>query len=166
MGLVSRHHSGFSASRDFVMLTRSQQDASFYGAMHALLAGASADGGERDIPVAERELSPLTPIAMNRRTMDRRPFSCPQLMAPYDGKDLPSQSKFRLTECYDISTTGFGFLADQIPDSQFVVIALGTVPFSFFSAEIVHVDRLEVSAASKFQVGCRFLQRLNSLSSE
>lgn len=148
------------------MLTRSQQDASFYGAMHALMlrAGAEVEGlPARAIP---SDLPEFAKCVMNRRATDRQPFSCPQLLAPFDGQELPSHAKFRLTECYDISTDGFGFLAERIPDSQFVVIALGTVPFSFVSAEIVHVDRQEVEGEVQFKIGCRFLERLGKLSSE
>ena len=144
------------------MLTQSQQDASFYGLVSGLLNQqedepdqvVDADGQK---PWTMREES-----ADDRRGFGRRSFACPQLVAPYDGKELPAQASFRLVDCIDICSSGFSFLTDKIPDQQYLVIALGTVPFAFVTAEVLHIQRQEDNPAEPFRVGCQFLKRIPS----
>lgn len=100
-------------------------------------------------------------VTVERRKGDRHAYTCSQLMAPYDGWTLPKQADFRLMPCQDISPTGFSFLSQERPEYEHLVIALGTVPFKFFSAQVMHVKFADSSAAGLYVVGCRFLHRLS-----
>lgn len=95
-----------------------------------------------------------------RRGEERRCYGCVQLLAPYDGETLPVQSDFRQVRCRDLSPAGFSFLSYRQPRTNFVVIALGAVPFKFFAAEIVHISLSEDEHGQDFLIGCRFVTRL------
>ena len=140
------------------MVTPTQQDASFFGSIHSLLQ-QQAESAAR--PLGARRAHPEERV-FDRRASNRRPYNCPQLVAPYDGRSLPAQAAFRLVDCQDISPSGFSFLSESVPDYQYLVIALGIVPFAFFSAEIVRVEQLPGPAAESIRVGCRFLQRIGT----
>ena len=64
--------------------------------------------------------------------------------------------------CRDLSSTGFSFVSYRQPQTDYVIIALGAVPFKFFVAEIAHVSRAETLNTTNFLVGCRFLRRVPS----
>lgn len=127
-----RHERGVGMSTNF-------DDATFFDMIHRLL-------GEQDEP----------PPA-ERRQGSRRPFDCVQLLAPYEGA-LPAQADFRLVRCQDISPHGFSFVAEREPHYRFVIVALGTIPFTFFVAEIMRVTPQDFGAP--LLVGCRFVRRL------
>lgn len=97
-----------------------------------------------------------------RRVAERRVFECVQLLAPFDGDQMPSQEDFRQVLCRDLSATGFSFVTYRQPPTDFVIIALGAVPFKFFVAEIAHTSRAETANTTNFRVGCRFVRRLES----
>ena len=100
-----------------------------------------------------------------RRTQVRRPYQCVQLLAPYDGSKLPAQADFRQVLCQDLSENGFSFMSYRRPETRFVIVALGAVPFLFFVAELVHIESITGSADYEFKVGCRFTQRVDNPSS-
>ena len=95
-----------------------------------------------------------------RRTQARRPYRCVQLVAPYNGRDLPVQAEFQQVECQDLSERGFSFKTSERPQTPGVIVALGAIPFRFFVAEIRRVDFTEFDLNYRFQVGCRFVRRL------
>lgn len=95
-----------------------------------------------------------------RRHDERRAYRCIQLMAPFDGQRLPSQAAFRAVRCHDISATGFSFYADDQPATDMVIIALGTVPFTFFAAEIVRITESSDKTHGRYTIGSRFVQRI------
>jgi len=99
-------------------------------------------------------------LGSDRRTNDRRPYECLQLVAPYDGVSLPGQEAFRQERCNDLSSTGFSFISTRRPATSKVVVALGQVPFLFFVAEIVHVHDVASDFGDEFFVGCHFLHRV------
>lgn len=133
-------------------MTTPAPDATTFGSIQALLQqqGLAAVA----VPQPARGVEQ----GFGRRTSNRRPYACPQLLAPYDGQSLPPQAAFRLVDCQDISPSGFSFLSANEPQSPFVMIALGQVPFSFFSAEIVRVEPLTGQADEQMRVDCRFLR--------
>ena len=96
----------------------------------------------------------------NRRDQVRHPYRCVQLMAPYDGRELPTQAAFRRVQCRDISPRGFSFFADERPDYQYMIVALGPIPFTFLSARVVHTEARQCDDPSGYQVGCRFIDRI------
>jgi len=97
-----------------------------------------------------------------RRNQVRRPYQCVQLLAPYDGNKLPVQADFRQVQCQDLSENGFSFMSYRRPDTRWVIVALGAVPFLFFAAEIVHIGSVDVHPEYEFQVGCRFTRRVTA----
>lgn len=99
-------------------------------------------------------------LGSDRRTNDRRPYQCLQLVAPYDGESLPGQDAFRKERCNDLSASGFSFVSTRRPATAKVVVALGQVPFLFFVADIVHVHAVESDFGDEFFVGCRFVNRV------
>lgn len=99
---------------------------------------------------------------IERRGADRRPFTCVQLVAPFDGTSLPDQADFQHVECRDISTTGFACHTPRPLSEPYVVIALGQVPFTFVVAEVTHTKQVDRPAGGKQHVtGCRFVRRLH-----
>ena len=97
-----------------------------------------------------------------RRGEPRNKYDCIQLIAPYDGYTMPSQAQFRRAHCRDLASGGFSFFAEQPPEEDKLVVALGTVPFAFFVAEVVRVTRADVDHTGSHLVGCRFVERLET----
>lgn len=96
-----------------------------------------------------------------RRGGERRRYVCTQLLAPYDQGELPQQADFRQVRCRDISPTGFSFRSYRRPETQYVVVALGAIPFKFFVAEIVRANRVQSENGLEYLIGCRFVRRLS-----
>ena len=96
----------------------------------------------------------------NRREGERHPFPCQQLMAPYDGTELPGTDELRFVQCYDISPQGFSFYFNEKLETDLVIIGLGRIPFQFFVAEVVRVRSTYSSSEQLYHVGCRFVRRL------
>ena len=126
------------------MLSQLEADSNLFSMIHSLLD----------------EQAPLGTV--ERRGGDRRVYACPQLLAPYDGWTLPSQADFRLVQCQDISPSGFSFISKQRPEYEHLIIALGTVPFTFFAAQVMHAKTTAAIPGRPYLVGCKFLNRLTS----
>ena|SRR5436190_11813752 len=103
----------------------------------------------------EKETSPR-----ERRKNKRRKFGCWQLVAEFDGENLPLQRDFELFEFCDISLSGIAFEAEERPLSNDLVLALGNMPFEFFHARIVRV--VSSPNSSKLHIGCKLIKRLCS----
>ena len=84
------------------------------------------------------------------------------MLAPYDGRNLPVQADFRQVQCHDISPRGFFFFLPERPDYEHLVVALGAVPFTFFSAQIMHAKETVHGSIAQFLVGCRFTDRIEA----
>ena len=96
-----------------------------------------------------------------RREVDRHPYRCVQLLAPYDGENLPDQQSFRQVLCHDLSPNGFSFYSYRTPETPQLIIALGKVPvIKFFIAEVKRVNSSDTDHGHEYQVGCRFMRRL------
>ncbi len=101
-----------------------------------------------------------SPAGPERRQSHRHSFDCIQLVAPYDGRRLPSQAEFCKVRCQDLSRSGFSYYCRDLPKTKFVIIALGNLPFRFYVAEIVHCKPLTPCGDERYLVGCRLLQRM------
>ena len=124
------------------MQTPEKLDAAFYDMIHHLIEAQSIDlGGER-------------------REGERRDYEHVQLLAPYRDSTMPVQADFHQARCQDISPTGFSFHAWDRPDFERVVVALGTVPFVFFIAEVVHVREIHNNGTPQYLIGCQFVERI------
>lgn len=97
---------------------------------------------------------------LERRTGARREFSCLQWVAPYRDGKLPEAAEFTRVQCIDLSEGGFSYLAHQLPEHEFVMVALGSNPFIFVTAEITRRWTLEMEGQRKLALGCRFVAKL------
>jgi hypothetical protein len=98
-----------------------------------------------------------------RRECERFPFPCVQLVADYDGTEMPDQQHFRQVLCHDLSPGGFSFYSFEVPETSHLIVTLGKVPhFKFFVAEVVRVSEANTEHGHEYQIGCRFLRRLGS----
>ncbi len=119
-------------------------DVDLYSLVHELLLVRDADDQQDE-----------------RRGGVRHPYECRQLISPYriDG-ELPDQTTFRPVKCCDISPGGMSFHSDQLPDCERLVIALGTLPFIYIEARIMHVTECDDDRPGKYLVGCQFGGRI------
>ena len=118
-----------------------ESTADFYGLVHDVLEG-----------MPKRE----------RRGNNRREFACLQWVAPYGEGRLPTTADFIRVRCRDLSLTGFSFLAEQLPHSDYLLVALGTSPFTFVSAQVLHGRMIRVEGEKHLLIGCRFLRRISA----
>ena len=97
-----------------------------------------------------------------RRATPRTNYDCVQLIAPYDGITMPSQAEFRRAHCRDLASGGFSFFAEQPPEADKLIVALGAVPFNFFVADVVCVKQADVDSTGSYLIGCQFVERLEA----
>ena len=126
-------------------LHRETSDANFFSLVHNVLENAR----------------PLT--GSDRREGDRHEFACEQYIAPYVGGVLPKQTDFRLVRCQDLSPNGFSFLTAELPECEYLVVALGTCPYIFMSAHVVHCASQWIAGVEVFNIGCRFVARIKGI---
>ncbi len=131
-------------------MSKQATDAAFFDMIHTLVQ----EQIEEDLQGA------------NRRQSERHDYSCIQLLAPYDGKRLPAQCDFFKVYCQDISATGFAYYVRQMPETKFVIVALGAIPFMFYSAEIVHTSLVNNDGMVEYLVGCKLLDRIQRETSD
>jgi hypothetical protein len=114
-----------------------EDEARFYRMVHELVHGTADD----------------EPRSESRRSR-REPYPRRQLIAPGVGLRRPRLEEFREERCFDLSASGFSFLAAHPPDYRTLVVALGNPPdLTYLSAEVAHVTPLSL-------VGCRFTGRI------
>ena len=118
-----------------------ESSAALFESLHALLEEQKASHGDRRGDV-------------------RRAYECFQLLAFYDGCRAPAQGDFRCVLCHDLSPGGFSFLAEEAPRLPYVIIALGSIPFTFFVAQVLRVRPAGGDGGSGCLVACRFLRRV------
>jgi hypothetical protein len=98
--------------------------------------------------------------AAELRRSKRKKFTCIQLIAPYDGRRMPSQAEFQPQLCHDLSPTGFSFWQQKAVALTHLIVALGEAPFLFFVAEIVHQAYERLGEPGGWRIGCRFIRRV------
>jgi hypothetical protein len=91
-----------------------------------------------------------------RRRGPRHPYQCTQLLAPYNGRELPRQEDFTWAECQNLSTRGLSFFWPRPPSFERVVVALGGAPSILLVARVVHF----VPVGKQFLCGCQFERRI------
>jgi hypothetical protein len=75
----------------------------------------------------------------------------------------PDRLAFSEVQFHDISAGGVSFLLEIHPNFDTVVLALGVRPnVHYISAKIVNVVEVYEDGNRRYQVGCRFLQRLHA----
>lgn len=105
--------------------------------------------------------SPIT-VNAERRRRPRRSYPCRQWIAPMFGERVPSRNDFAEFECNDISSGGFSFWSPGPPQSESVVVALGSPPkLTYLSAQVAHVTRCEHNGQRMYLIGCSYTGRVS-----
>lgn len=118
-------------------------DANFFALVHHVL-----------------ESRPTAPDTGRAREHRRHEFLCRQFIAPYVGGVLPTQADFRRVLCHDLSPSGFSYIETTPPDCDFLIVALGSAPFIFVSAQLLRHEPIEVDGQTMYLMGCRFVARI------
>jgi hypothetical protein len=97
-----------------------------------------------------------------RRRDVRLPYECVQMIAPFDGVNLPPASAFRPVHCHDISISGLSFFLPQRPTFQNLVVSLGKEGSNrqCITARMVHFRAMQHEGTAQFLVGCEFIEKL------
>ncbi|MDP6443017.1 MAG: hypothetical protein QGG36_20285 [Pirellulaceae bacterium] len=106
-----------------------------------------------------REVDEVDEAGGDRRTEQRISFEATQLIAPFDGKQLPVQADFRHVQFLDISTHGFAYLDSPKPCYEYVITLFGNLPFRIFAARVMHT--LETHRPGTYKVGCQIIKRVS-----
>lgn len=126
---------------------------------------AQAEPQELDVEILpDSEETPLvvaTANGIDQRRSPRRAYRYRQGIAPMNGQQLPGPSGFFDVEFWDISSCGFSFFVDQLPKFDTLVAALGRPPaLTHFSARVMRVARMTQNNATRYLVGCDFINRV------
>jgi len=123
--------------------------------------GTSSDG--RPAPdQSELPDGPRSIVNGERRRRPRRAFPYQQLIAPIFEGRMPRRDDFVTTECNNIAAGGFSYLSDTRPETNTLVVALGTPPsFTYLSAEVAHVTPVEHDQGRKYLIGCTYTGRVS-----
>ncbi len=97
----------------------------------------------------------------DRRRQPRHHFRCTQLMAPFDGEQMPAASAFVQVDCHDISSGGFAYYASELPEHEYLMLALGRAPFLFLVARVVRSEVVELADRVEYLIGCRLVKRIS-----
>lgn len=110
--------------------------------------------------ICEKELN--RQAKQDRRGHRRRPFNLKQQIAAYQvGHPIPAKEQFHTVQCLDISTGGFSFLADSVPQDALLVVALGVAPsLTYMTASVTYSLELSADSDKPYRVGCRFHNRI------
>jgi len=92
---------------------------------------------------------------------DRRPYPVKQFVAFFN-RELPGADGFEQVLCNDISMGGISFYLNRRPDTEQVVISLGTARNLTFMVLQVKSFRLAFTNGQRcFRIGCQFVRRLD-----
>jgi len=137
------------------MPNAAEADANFFNLAQDALGAGEPDGAAEATDSAEAPNG-----NQERRESERHAYPAVQLLARYNGRDMPQPTEFRCHVCHDLSAGGFSFFCDAEPDFEQVVAALGKVPFTFVAADVVNVSQCMREGRPAYRVGCRFRCRI------
>ena len=123
------------------MIGQTDSDVAFFDLVHSML---DTDNSKQQ----------------ERREHDRLSYSCVQLVAPYDGLNLPTQADFMQVHCLDLSERGVCFTSSHRPTHGWFVVALGAVPFDFVKAKVCTAAQVDKNGTTEFRVGCEFVAKI------
>jgi len=113
-----------------------------------------------DQPPAEAAALP-GPIDSERRRRARLSYPYSQRIAPIVDGRLPGDDEFTEIQCNDIAPGGFSFIAPKPPQSEMLVVALGTPPnLSYLTAQVAHITRIQREGRHVYLVGCSYIGRI------
>ena len=100
------------------------------------------------------------PTANERRLKPRRPFPYCQNIAYMASNAYPVEDEFFEVRCRDIAAGGFSFVGPTPPESDRLVVALGSPRhLTYLTARVVHVTQLMEDGKSVYLVGCQYTGR-------
>ncbi len=103
------------------------------------------------------------PTETERRLKPRRPFPYRQNLAFMTGSSCPREDDFIEVRCRDIAAGGFSFVSPQRPDSDRLVVALGSPRhLTYLTARVVHVTEIVEHDTTGHLVGCQYTGRAPS----
>lgn len=122
---------------------------------------AVSDGkGQTAPPAAQGVSGPLDKTLRERRRRQRRAFPYCQSIAPVLNGSLPKKEAFRHVECHNITAGGFAYLSEKLPESNQVVIALGSPPqLTYLIAQVVHTTPTTHNGKPMYLIGCSYTGR-------
>jgi PAS domain S-box-containing protein len=128
--------------------------------------GPSTTDTESGLPTSQEELPAKAdalpgPIKDERRRRARLAYPYRQRIAPIiDGK-LPAKDEFVEVRCKDIAAGGFSFISAKPPQSEVLVVALGTPPkLTYLTAQVAHVTRVQRDGRRVYLVGCSYIGKV------
>jgi PAS domain S-box-containing protein len=107
--------------------------------------------------------APEFPIPINRERRQRQRLAYPyrQRIARIIDRRLPAKGEFAEIKCNDIAPGGFSFMSRKPPESEMLVVALGTPPnLTYLTAQVAHVTRTERGGEHVYLVGCSYVGRI------
>ena len=111
---------------------------------------------------AETAAAPAPATGSEQRRRPRRAYRYRQSIAPMNDQQFPGPGLFFQVEFWDISACGFSFFMDQLPKFDRLVVALGRAPaITHFTARVMRVARMLHDDATRYLVGCDFIDRIN-----
>lgn len=114
----------------------------------------------QDQPPAKASVLP-GPINSERRRRARLSYPYRQRIAPIIDGRLPDDDEFVEIQCNDIAAGGFSFISLKPPQSEMLVVALGTPPnLSYLTAQVAHVTRIQRGGRRVYLVGCSYIGRI------
>ena len=95
---------------------------------------------------------------LGKRKSARWVYGGRQLVADYDGENLPVSTDFHWVTVQDISTGGASFISSRKPAKKHLVVVLGQGPVCIARVTRAHC-RTRVPEPI-YEVGCEFLRKL------
>jgi hypothetical protein len=134
-------------------LSEVEESAAFYNYVQEALDSQIQRSGTEKVTTSK---------VTEKRSTERQNYQCTQLIASFDGQNLPSQSEFHAVLCHDLSPTGFSFWSPKKPNGIELIVALGKVPFIFMQATIVNLQKEASTSYCGWRVGCKFTNRVGA----
>ena len=102
-------------------------------------------------------------VADADESAQRHPYRASQWAAEVINERLPEPRQFTRVQCLELSTRELTYVADEWPQSQFIVVSLGRDPeVKFMLAEVVQQGMKFFEDEWRECVRCRFVKRLES----
>lgn len=128
----------------------------------ATIKSVSADNSLK--PYDRSRKSNPDELKQDQRKYRRCPYHTVQLLAPFNGRQRPSESDYREVDCHDISAQGIAFYLDGVPSFDKVVMALNNAESErrYMAYSIVRTQTVEKEGIKKVLVGCRVISEMSN----
>ncbi len=151
-------------------VTRERQVEEKYRALEAAieceraLQNPAAIATTAGSPTDDKPPAPFRPLDpggfAERRKRPRRSFQYQQRVAPFIDGQTPPADSFREVQCHDISSGGFSFVVDQLPNHVRYIVALGMPPIQMHVvAKVIHSKTVTENGKTHHIIGCQYVSR-------